>query len=58
MPNKRGTKNTNYIHGQGGTRFYRIWGNMIQRCTNKNRKEYPRYGGKGIKVCAALFVNF
>jgi hypothetical protein len=24
---------------------------MIQRCTNPNHKEYPRYGGRGITVC-------
>ena len=25
---------------------------MIQRCTNKNNKKYPDYGGRGITVCA------
>jgi hypothetical protein len=24
---------------------------MIQRCTNLNNHKYPRYGGRGIKVC-------
>ena len=24
---------------------------MLTRCYNKNAKDYPRYGGKGIKVC-------
>lgn len=24
---------------------------MIRRCYNKNRPEYPRYGGRGITVC-------
>lgn len=24
---------------------------MIQRCTNKNRHNYPYYGGRGITVC-------
>ena len=24
---------------------------MIQRCTNKNCLRYPRYGGRGIRVC-------
>ena len=27
------------------------WRNMIQRCTNKNFKQYKDYGGNGIYVC-------
>jgi hypothetical protein len=27
------------------------WRNMIQRCTNKNHKQYRDYGGRGISVC-------
>ena len=38
-------------HGLYGTRLYRIWGGMLQRCTNPNRKSYKRYGGRGIAVC-------
>ncbi len=29
---------------------YRSWMNQIQRCTNKNNPDFPRYGGKGIRV--------
>lgn len=38
-------------HGLWGTRLYTIWGNMIQRCTNPNNNNYPRYGGRGINIC-------
>lgn len=31
--------------------LYNAWRSMHWRCTNKNRKDYPRYGGRGIKVC-------
>lgn len=31
--------------------LYGIWANIIQRCTNKNRPDYERYGGRGITVC-------
>jgi hypothetical protein len=34
----------------GMTRTYNSWSNMIQRTTNPNRREYPRYGGRGIRV--------
>lgn len=30
---------------------YRVWGNMIQRCTNPNLDRYKDYGGRGITVC-------
>lgn len=33
------------------TTEYNIWRNMIQRCTNPKRKDYPRYGGRGVQVC-------
>lgn len=52
-----------FIHGQtagGNKRTYRIWANMISRCTNKNFDSYPYYGGRGISVCERwrVFKNF
>jgi hypothetical protein len=38
-------------HGMYGTRLYKIWDGMIQRCTNSNRHEYTYYKGRGISVC-------
>lgn len=35
-------------HGYRGTRLYRIWSNMIQRCTNPKNKRFASYGGRGI----------
>jgi hypothetical protein len=33
------------------TRLYRIWGGMLNRCSNPNNQAFPRYGGRGISVC-------
>ena len=38
-------------HGEEGSRLYGVWHAMKQRCENSNRKDYPNYGGRGIKVC-------
>ena len=32
-------------------RIEKIFKNMIQRCYNKNNKDYKWYGGKGIVIC-------
>lgn len=40
--------------------LYNAWRSMRWRCTNKNRKDYPRYGGRGITFCArwSVYMNF
>ena len=38
-------------HGGVGTRLYRIYRNMIERCYYANNDHYARYGGRGISVC-------
>lgn len=35
----------------GHSRIYRIWRLMKARCANPKLEDYPRYGGRGIKVC-------
>lgn len=39
-------------HGMSRTRLYRIWYNMNRRCSDPTVDNYPRYGGRGITVCA------
>ena len=38
-------------HKMSEKRIYHIWQNMKDRCINENTPCYPRYGGRGIKVC-------
>ena len=44
-------KNRVLKHGQYGTRLYKIWSNMIQRCINPKNDNYKLYGARGISVC-------
>ena len=39
-------------HCMGGksSPTYKVWDNMIQRCTNPKHEYYKDYGGRGIKV--------
>lgn len=52
------------IHGasvKNGSAEYRTfitWQSMIWRCTNKARKDYSAYGGRGIKVCDRWLLSF
>lgn len=41
----------NQRHRKRGTRVYRIWQAMLNRCRNKNQLCFARYGGRGIMVC-------
>ena len=47
-------------HGLNKTPEHRAWVSMRQRCNNQSKKEYPHYGGRGIKVCLrwSYFLNF
>lgn len=48
------------IHGLKHHPLYRKWCSMRERCANTNSKSYPRYGGRGIRVCKEWndFENF
>lgn len=48
------------LHGLSRTVEHNAWWYMITRCGDPGRPEYPRYGGRGIKVCERWqeFVNF
>jgi hypothetical protein len=40
-----------YKHGQSQSRLGWVLDAIVQRCTNDNCKDYPNYGGRGIKIC-------
>lgn len=40
-------------HGLASTPEYSSWTSMMNRCYNPSDPSYPRYGGAGIRVCAA-----
>jgi hypothetical protein len=50
-------------HGKANKiKAYGVWKGMRRRCNNVNEPAYPRYGGRGIKVCErwndfALFLE-
>ena len=47
----------NVTHGKSRTRLYSIWNNMRKRCYDKHNKDYDRYGGRGIIMCAEWADN-
>lgn len=30
---------------------YKTWSSMVQRCTNPNNPDFPKWGGRGITIC-------
>lgn len=44
-------------HLKSFSREYRIWWDMINRCTKPKTKRYDNYGGRGIGVCER-WLNF
>lgn len=49
-----------HFHNMSHSRLYCCWVDMKQRCLNPKNTFYPRYGGRGIKICEAWmdFVPF
>lgn len=47
-------------HGMYGTRIHNSWLSMKERCDREKNIAYPRYGGRGIKICKEWydFMNF
>lgn len=50
-------------HGLTNTPEYNSWRSIRDRCLNPTNKNYPRWGGRGIKICDRWqgkygFVNF
>ena len=52
--------NSNYIHGGFGTRIYRTWCSMKERCNTATNAAYKWYGARGISICPEWtdFENF
>ena len=48
----------NYKHGMKGTRLYRIWLNIKNRCSNPKSDRFKDYGGRGINVCEEWKKDF
>lgn len=48
---RRHKSTKNVKHGMSGTRIYRIYCNMKNRCLKKDDHAYDRYGGRGITIC-------
>jgi hypothetical protein len=45
-------------HGATGTKEYRAWRSMIDRCSSPRYHAYHRYGGRGLKVCRRWRESF
>ena len=45
-------------HCLSGHPLYKTWKRMINRCENKNSKDYQDYGGRGIKICDEWRTDF
>ena len=41
----------NRIHGDADSRLYGVWHSIKQRCCDPNRKDFNKYGGRGITIC-------
>jgi hypothetical protein len=45
-------------HGQTGSKEYRAWRSMIDRCSSPRYHAYHRYGGRGLEVCRRWRESF
>lgn len=52
---KEGLTKRMTTHGMRYTRVWRIWSQMIQRCTNENVSSFEDYGGRGIYLQDSWF---
>lgn len=49
--NNEHPERNNKTHGKSGKRIYDTYQHMINRCYQKSNRQYPSYGGRGIRVC-------
>jgi len=45
-------------HGDTGTKLFRIWAGMKNRCYNKNGVKWEWYGSAGIRVCSEWINDY
>lgn len=45
-------------HGYNGTRTYKSYHAMKERCLNTNHQAYEFYGGRGITICNRWLLSF
>lgn len=47
-------------HGMTYNPLYKVWSEMVQRCTNPRNKRFKDYGERGINICGSWlkFQNF
>lgn len=55
---KRCNNKKKTTHGCTGTRLYRIWQGMKNRCYLPSHKSYHNYGGRGITICDEWLHDF
>lgn len=48
----------NTKHGMARIPEYKVWCNVIQRCSNPRQTSYSRYGGRGISICDRWRTSF
>jgi hypothetical protein len=51
-------KHHSFKHGQWGTRLYRIFIKMKDRCYSPTSNSYKYYGERGIKICNEWLNDF
>ena len=55
---RRGTLSPQYKHGKAGTKIYKIYKSIKNRCGNSKDNAYSSYGGRGIKNLWTTFEDF
>ena len=56
-----GLHKINKVHGEthsNRTKEYKAWGSMKERCLKPSHPSYPRYGGRGVKICPQWAKNY
>ncbi len=48
----------NRSHGRTDTSEYRAWTDIKTRCFNRNREDWPHWGGRGITICSEWRDDF